>query len=65
MENHSVIKKKKQYNAIFSNIDRRRDFHTEWGKSDKDKYHMTPFIYGNNLFQKGTNEPIYKTEMES
>ena len=29
MENHSAIKKKNHYNAIFSNIDRRRDFHTE------------------------------------
>ena len=27
-------------NAICSNIDGPRDYHTKWSKSDKDKYHM-------------------------
>ena len=27
--------------AIGSNIDATRDYHTEWNKSDKDKYHIS------------------------
>ena len=30
--------KKEQNNAICSNMDGSRDCHTEWSKSDKDKY---------------------------
>ena len=33
-----------QNNAICSNNDGIRDSHTKWGKSEKDKYHMIPFI---------------------
>ena len=32
--------KKEQNNAICSDMDGPRDYHTKWSKSDKDKYHM-------------------------
>ena len=38
--------KKGWNNAICSNMDRPRDCHTEWSKSDKDKYHMISLICG-------------------
>ena len=37
--------KKKWNNAICSNMDEPRYCHTEWSKSDKDKYHMILPIY--------------------
>ena len=38
--------KKEQNNAICSNMDGSKDYHTEWSKSDKDKHHMISLIYG-------------------
>ena len=35
--------KKEWNNAICSNMDGPRDYHTKWNKSDKDKYHMIPY----------------------
>ena len=39
-----------------------RDCHTEWSKSDTDKYHMILLICG--ILKKGTTELIYKVEVE-
>ena len=36
----SLSHKKEWNNVICSNMDRLRDYHTKWGKSEKDKYHM-------------------------
>ena len=55
--------KKEWNNAICSDMDGPRDCHTGWSKSDKDKYHMILFLCG--ILKNGTNEPIYKTEIES
>ena len=55
--------KKEQNNAICSNMDGPRDCHTEWSKSEKDKYHMISLICG--ILKKDTSELIYKTEKES
>ena len=33
-------------NVIYVNMDEPRDYHTEWNKSDKGKYHMISFTYG-------------------
>ena len=33
-------------NAICSNMDGPRDYHTKWSKPEKDKYHMILLIYG-------------------
>ena len=49
-------------NAIFSNMDGPRDYHTKWSKSDK--YHIILLICG--MWKKNdTNELIYKTAMDS
>ena len=57
MEYYSAIKEEWN-NAICSNIDWPRDYHTKWSKSDKDKYDMISLICG-------INELIYKTEADS
>ena len=51
-------------NAICSNMDGPRDYHTEWSKSDKDKYQMISLICG-ILKKIGMNELIYKTEIDT
>ena len=38
--------KKEWNNAICSNMDGPRDYHTKWSKSEKDKYHMSSLICG-------------------
>ena len=53
MEYYSVIKKN---NAVFSNMDRPRDYHVKWSNS---RYHIC-HLY---VKSKGnTSELIYKTE---
>ena len=37
---------KKGSNAIFSNMDVPRDYHTNWSKPDKNKYHRISLICG-------------------
>ena len=53
--------RKEQNNAICRDMDEPRDCHTEWSKSEK--YKLILFICG--ILKNGTNEPIYKTEIES
>ena len=55
--------KKEWNNAICSNMDGLRGYHTKWSKSDKDKYHMISLICG--ILKNDTNELIYKTEIDS
>ena len=38
--------KKEWNNAICSNMDEPRDYHTKWSKIKKDKYHMISLICG-------------------
>ena len=58
--------KKEWSNAICSNIDGPRDCHTEWSKSDTERQVSYDIAYMWNLKKKeGTNELIYKTEVES
>ena len=45
MEYYSAIKKEWN-NAICSNMDGPRDYHTKWRKSEKDQYHMRSLICG-------------------
>ena len=42
----NISHKKNQNNAICSNMDRPRDYHTKWSKSERDKYHMISLIHG-------------------
>ena len=37
--------KKKWNDAIYSNIDGSRDYHTKWGKLEKDKYHYITYMW--------------------
>ena len=53
--------KKERNNAICSNMDGPRDCHTEWSKSERDISYDIAYMW--NL-QKGTNELMYKTEIE-
>ena len=59
---HSATKKKKEWNnAICNNMDGPRDYHSKWGKSDKN------ITYLWNLKKKkenDTNELTYKTETD-
>ena len=42
-----LLSHKKEWNTtICGNMDGPEDGHTKWSKSEKDKYHMTSFIYG-------------------
>ena len=47
--------KKEWNNGICSNMDGPRHCHTEWRKSDRDKWHMMSL---KSSIQKGTNEFI-------
>ena len=54
---------KEQNNAICSNMDATRDYHTEWSKSESKR--QIPYItYMWNL-KNDTNALIYKTETDS
>ena len=47
MYNGILLSHKKEWNnAICSNMDATRDYHTKLSKSEKDKYHMISLIYG-------------------
>ena len=62
MKYYSAIKK--EWNvAICSNMDRPRDCHTKWSKSDRERQISCDITYMWNL-KKGANELIYKTEIE-
>ena len=56
--------KKASNNAICSNMDGPRDYHTKSSKTEKDKYHMISLICGIKK-KSDTNELIYKTETDS
>ena len=51
-----------QNNAICSNMNATRDYHTKWSKSEKEKYHIISLTCG---IQNDTNEPIYDAETDS
>ena len=56
--------KKEWNNAICSNMDATRDYHTKWSKSERERQISYDITYMWNL-KYGTNEPIYKSETES
>ena len=59
MQQYSAIKKER-HNAICSNMDGTKDFHTKLNKSERDKYHMISFIFWNLI--NSTNEPFHRKE---
>ena len=56
--------KKEWNNVICSNMDGPTDYHTKWSKPDRETQISYDIVYIWNL-QNGTNEPIYKTEIDS
>ena len=56
--------KKEQNNAICSNMDATRDYHTNWSQADRERQIPYDITYMWNL-KYGTNEPIYETEIDS
>ena len=52
---------RKWNNATYSNMDRPRDYHTNWSMSDKEKCHMLSLIMKSNL-KNNINELTFKTE---
>ena len=63
MEYYLAIKKE-QNNAICSNMDETRDYHTKWSKSERETQIPYDIIYMWNL-KYGTNEPICEIETDS
>ena len=61
MEYYSAIKK--WNNAICSNMDEPRDYHTKWSKPDRERQISYIITYMWNL-KNDTNELIYKTEID-
>ena len=49
------IYKEEQDNAICNNMDGPRVYHTEWSKSEKDKYHIT-YMWNLKILYKWTYE---------
>ena len=56
---------KYEMNAICGNMDRPRDCHTEWSKSDREREVSCDIAYMQNLKKDDTSEHIYKTETDS
>ena len=65
INNEILISPKREWtNAICSNMDVLRDYHTKWRKSDRKRQVSYDIIYmWNSKYDK--NEPIYKTEIDS
>ena len=62
MEYYSAIKKEWN-NAICSNMNATRDYHTMWNKSEGERQKPYDITYMWNV-KHDTNEPIYKTETD-
>ena len=60
---YSAIKKEWN-NAICSNMDANRDYHSKWSKSERERQIPCDITYTWNL-KYDTNELIYETETES
>ena len=63
MEYYSAIRKE-QNNAICSNMDGPRDYHTKRSESERERQIPYDITYMQNL-KYGTNEPMYETETDS
>ena len=63
MEYYSALKKEWN-NAICSHMDGPRDYHTKWGKLERERQIPYDITYMWNL-KYDTNELIYKTETDS
>jgi len=63
---NGVLAIKKEWNkAICSNMDRPRECHTEWSKSDREGEISHDIPYMRTLKRNDTNELTYKPERDS
>ena len=63
IHNGILLSHKREWNnAICSNIDGSRDYHTKWSKSKRRT--LSDITYMQNL-KYGTNEPIYETDSQT
>ena len=64
MHNGIPLSHKKEWNnTLCSNMDSTRDSHNKWSESERERQ-IPPLTYMWNL-KHGTNEPMYKTEIDS
>ena len=63
--NGILLRYKKEWDAICSNMDRPRHYHTKWNKPERGRQISYDIIYMWNLGEKDTNELMYKTEKDS
>ena len=56
--------KKEQNNAICSNMDATRDYHTKWNRSEKERQIPCDFTYMRKITY-GINKLTYKAETDS
>ena len=59
-----LLSRKKELNAICSNMDGPRDYHTKWCKLNRGRQIPCDITYMWNL-KYSTNEVIYKTETDT
>ena len=57
--------KKEWNNAICSNMDASRDYHTKWSKPDREREISYDITFMWKLKKNDINELIYKTEIDS
>ena len=62
--NGILLSHKEWNNAMCSNMDRPRDYHTKWSKSDRERQIPYDITYMWNL-KYDTNELMYETETDS
>ena len=63
--NRILLSHKKEWNnAMYSNMDTTKDYHTKWSKSERERQILYDITYRRNL-KYGTNEPICKAETDS
>ena len=64
MDYYSAIKKEWN-NAICSNVDGPRGYHTKWSKSEREREVSYDITYLWNLKKNDTNELMYKGKIDS
>ena len=63
--NKILLSHKKEWNnAICSNMDGPRDYHTEWSKPDRERQILYDITYMQNL-KYDTNELVYETDLQT
>ena len=63
--NGILLRYKREWDAICSNMDGPRHYHTKWSKPERERQISYDITYMWNLGEKNTNELMYKTEKDS